>query len=144
MVISYQVPIVRRASFQRAFLFSAWLSTWAIVAKVVRAQTLVTLEKAYIEAAKAIGASKTRILIYHVLPDMIGVVVANFIYVAGLVIMIQTSLDFFGFKRFLFSTDPNLIPVKVAPVLTWGVCFHIAPHRLLISKLGLRYPPSHT
>jgi len=51
---------------------------------------------------------------------MIGVVAANFIYVAGLVIMIQTSLDFFGFKRFLFSTDPNLIPVKVAPVLTWG------------------------
>ncbi len=102
------------------WVLAVGLSTWAIVAKVVRAQTLVTREKAYIEAAKALGASKTRILIYHVFPDTIGVIAANIIYVTGLVIMIQTSLDFFGFKRYLFSTDPNVIPVKVAPVLTWG------------------------
>jgi peptide/nickel transport system permease protein len=102
------------------WILSVGLSTWAIVAKTVRSQVLVTREKPCIEGAKAIGAGKTRIFLNYVLPDTIGVITANMLYIAGIVILIQTSLDFFGFKRFLWSTDPGRPPVWVAPTLSWG------------------------
>lgn len=102
------------------WILAVGLSTWAIAAKIVRSQVLVTREKTYIESAKALGVTDTRIFLTCVLPDAIGVIAANMVYIAGLVILIQTSLDFFGFKRFLWSRDPGLPPVTVAPVLSWG------------------------
>jgi len=102
------------------WIISIGLSTWAIVAKIVRSQVLVTREKAYIESAKAVGAGKARIFLNYVLPDTIGVVAANMLYIAGIIVLIQTTLDFLGFKRFLFSKDPELRPVTISPVLSWG------------------------
>ena len=102
------------------WIISVGLSTWAIVAKVVRSQVLVTREKAYVESAKAVGVGKARTFLNYVLPDTIGVIAANMLYIAGIVVLIQTSLEFFGFKRFLFSKDPELRPVTIAPALSWG------------------------
>ncbi|NWG10466.1 ABC transporter permease [Candidatus Bathyarchaeota archaeon] len=102
------------------WILAVGLSTWAIMAKIVRSQVLVTREKTYIESAKALGASDSRIFLSYILPDVMGVIAANMVYIAGLVILIQTTLDFFGFKRFLWSKDPGLPPVTVAPTLSWG------------------------
>jgi ABC-type dipeptide/oligopeptide/nickel transport system permease subunit len=102
------------------WILAVGLSTWAIMAKIVRSQVLVTREKTYIESAKALGASDTRIFLSYILPDAMGVIAANVVYIAGLVILIQTTLDFFGFKRFLWSKSPDLRPVTIAPTLSWG------------------------
>jgi peptide/nickel transport system permease protein len=102
------------------WVLAVGLSAWAIVAKVVRSQVLVTREKPYFESAKAVGVGKIRIFLFYILPDAMGVIAANMVYVAGIIIAIQTSLDFFGFKRFLWSRDPEVRPVMIAPTLNWG------------------------
>jgi peptide/nickel transport system permease protein len=102
------------------WILAVGLSTWAIVAKIVRSQVLVTMEKPYIESARAVGASDMRIFLTCILPDIANIIAANIVYVVSIVMAIQTSLDFFGFKRFLWSRGPELPPVLIAPVISWG------------------------
>jgi ABC-type dipeptide/oligopeptide/nickel transport system permease subunit len=53
-------------------VLSIGLATWAVIARVVRAQVLVQKELLYVEAAYSIGCSTSRTLIRHVLPNVLG------------------------------------------------------------------------
>jgi peptide/nickel transport system permease protein len=80
----------------RNIILVVGLSTWVAYARVVRAETLVMHEKACVEAARALGASLTRIVWRHVLPNVSAslVVVATF-GVAG-AILTEAGLSFLG------------------------------------------------
>ncbi len=93
------------------------LATWGITAKLVRSQVLTIRDKLYVQAAKSAGASTGHILLYHVLPEALPVLSSSIIYTAITVITIQSSLDFFEFRRFVW--DPFNV-VRIAPVLSWG------------------------
>ncbi len=69
---------------------------WMPVARLVRAQFLSLREKEFVEAAKALGASKTRLVIRHILPNALGpVIVAGTIDVAA-AILAESTLSFLG------------------------------------------------
>jgi peptide/nickel transport system permease protein len=69
---------------------------WMQVARLVRAQILSIREKEFIEAARALGASTTRQVIRHILPNALGpVIVAGTIDVAAAIIQ-ESTLDFLG------------------------------------------------
>ena len=60
---------------------------WMPVARLVRAQFLSLREKEFVEAARALGASKTRQVVRHILPNALGpVIVAGTIDVAAAII----------------------------------------------------------
>jgi len=69
---------------------------WMQVARLVRAQILSIREKEFIEAARALGASKVRQVVRHILPNALGpVIVAGTIDVAAAIIT-ESTLSFLG------------------------------------------------
>jgi peptide/nickel transport system permease protein len=69
---------------------------WMPVARLVRAQFLSLREKEFVEAARALGASKTRQVVRHILPNALGpVIVAATIDVAAAIIA-ESTLSFLG------------------------------------------------
>ena len=69
---------------------------WMPVARLVRAQFLSLREKEFVEAARALGASKTRQVVRHILPNSLGpVIVAATIDVAAAIIA-ESTLSFLG------------------------------------------------
>ena len=104
---------------------------WMPVARLVRAQILSLREKEFVEAARALGASKLRQVVRHILPNALGpVIVAGTIDVAAAIIA-ESTLSFLGLG---FPPD---IP-------TWGrVLFDakdyldIAPHWALFAGAAI-------
>jgi peptide/nickel transport system permease protein len=69
---------------------------WMQVARLVRAQILSIREKEFIEAARALGASRVRQVVRHILPNALGpVIVAGTIDVAAAIIA-ESTLSFLG------------------------------------------------
>jgi peptide/nickel transport system permease protein len=69
---------------------------WMPVARLVRAQFLSLREKEFVEAARALGASKKRLVVRHILPNALGpVIVAATIDVAAAIIA-ESTLSFLG------------------------------------------------
>jgi peptide/nickel transport system permease protein len=104
---------------------------WMPAARLVRAQFLSLREKEFVEAARALGASRTRQVIQHILPNALGpVIVAATIDVAAAIIQ-ESTLSFLGLG---FPPD---IP-------TWGRLLadakdylDIAPHWALASGAAI-------
>jgi len=69
---------------------------WMSVARLVRAQFFSLREKEFVEAARALGASKLRQVVRHILPNALGpVIVAATIEVANAIIA-ESTLSFLG------------------------------------------------
>ncbi len=69
---------------------------WAGMARLVRGQVLVVRQLDYIQAIRALGGGDLRIMVQHILPNVIGpVVIAATLGVAG-AIMAEAALSFLG------------------------------------------------
>ena len=90
---------------------------WMPVARLVRAQFFSLREKEFVEAARALGASRIRLVVRHILPNAMGpVIVAGTIDVAAAIIA-ESTLSFLGlgfppdiptWGRLLFDAKDNL------------------------------------
>ncbi len=69
---------------------------WLDMARIVRGQTLSLKNKAFVEAAVAAGASTSRIIIKHIVPNLMGVVVVYVTLTIPQVILIESFLSFLG------------------------------------------------
>jgi peptide/nickel transport system permease protein len=76
-------------------VFTAFL--WATVARAIRADVVRLRETEFVEAARALGASNPRILVRHVLPNVVGTIVVAATSLVGLVVLIDATVEFFGF-----------------------------------------------
>lgn len=69
---------------------------WAGMARLVRGQVLVVRDLEYVQAARALGGKGQRIMLRHVLPNVVGpVVIAATLGIAG-AIMAEAALSFLG------------------------------------------------
>jgi peptide/nickel transport system permease protein len=90
---------------------------WMQVARLVRAQFFSLREKEFVEAARALGASRMRLVLRHILPNALGpVIVAATIDIAAAIIA-ESTLSFLGlgfppdvptWGRLLFDAKDNL------------------------------------
>ena len=67
-----------------------------IFARLLRGPALVICESEYVAGARAIGASDTRILIRHVLPNLASVVLVQTSLLLSAAILVEASLSFLG------------------------------------------------
>jgi peptide/nickel transport system permease protein len=69
---------------------------WVGVARLARAAALTQISLDYVAAARVAGASEARVLVWHVLPNILGpIVVATALAVAGAVLA-ESTLSFLG------------------------------------------------
>ena len=102
---------------------------WMPVARLVRAQFLSLREKEFVEAARALGASRMRLVGHHILPNALGpVIVAGTIDVANAIIA-ESTLSFLGLG---FPPD---IP-------TWGRVLFDAKDYLDVAPYWALFPGS--
>lgn len=79
------------------------LTSWGIIARVARAGVLGAKEQEYVVAARALGVAGPRLLLRHLLPNVLAPVVAYAALQVGNAILLEASLSFLGFG------DPNLV-----------------------------------
>ncbi len=70
--------------------------SWMDMARVVRGQTLSLRSREYVEAARAIGVSTPRIILSHIVPNLLGVVVIYTTVTVPGVILTESALSFLG------------------------------------------------
>jgi peptide/nickel transport system permease protein len=70
---------------------------WGSIARVVRGSTLALREREFVDAARAIGASNTRIITRHVIPNCMGPIIVNATRVVAEAILVESTLSFLGF-----------------------------------------------
>jgi peptide/nickel transport system permease protein len=100
---------------------------WMPVARLVRAQFLSLREKEFVEAARALGASRMRLMLRHILPNAIGpVIVAGTIQVANAIIT-EATLSFLG-----LGFPPN--------TPTWGAILYDAQNYLDVAPHWALFP----
>ena len=80
---------------------------WNTVARLVRAETLTLRELEFVRAAMALGASPTRIMARHVLPNVISPIIVAITLSVGTIILFESILSFLG-----LGIQP--------PVASWG------------------------
>lgn len=107
------------------------LGGWVGYARLVRAQVLAAREKEFVEAARALGASDFRVIVRHILPNIIQpVIVQAAIGMAG-AILAEATMSFLG-----LGVPP--------PTASWGTMLndgraHLfdAPHLVLFPALAV-------
>jgi peptide/nickel transport system permease protein len=65
--------------------------------RTIRGATLVVREQPYIEASLAAGASKLRVLMRHVLPNVVAPIIIVASNLLGMVILIEAAVSFLGY-----------------------------------------------
>jgi peptide/nickel transport system permease protein len=98
-----------------AFIVGALgLTAWPATARMLRAQTQSIMERDFVAAARAAGASDVTILLRHVLPLAMPVLAAQISYQAGGAILAEAGLSFLGLG------DPT--------AMSWGTQLGAAQH----------------
>lgn len=69
---------------------------WTGYARLVRGELLSLREREYVEAARSLGAHRTRVLFRHLLPGIAGPVVVQATFGVGGVIVAEAALSFLG------------------------------------------------
>jgi ABC-type dipeptide/oligopeptide/nickel transport system permease subunit len=70
--------------------------SWTSIARVVRGTFLSLREKEFVDAARALGASDTRIIFRHLLPNATGAIIVNATINVAVAILVETALTFLG------------------------------------------------
>ena len=92
---TFFTPYGRFAPFVPLF-FALGLFGWLTLSRIVRAQVLSIKEREFVEAAVALGYSKSRILFRHVVPNVLGpTIVYSTLTVPGF-IMYEATLSYLG------------------------------------------------
>jgi peptide/nickel transport system permease protein len=72
------------------------LTSWAGTGRVVRSQVLTLRERAFVERARALGASDWHIIRRHILPNALPLIFANTVLIVAVAILAEAGLSFLG------------------------------------------------
>ena len=70
--------------------------SWLTVARITRGQVLLLRHRAFVEAARASGASPARVVLRHVLPNAAGPVIVYATFALPQVMLVEALLSFLG------------------------------------------------
>lgn len=77
-------------------LVALGLVGWVRFARIARGQVLQTKELLFVESARALGASRARILLLHILPNIVGPVIVTLTFSIPSAILAESTLSFIG------------------------------------------------
>jgi peptide/nickel transport system permease protein len=77
-------------------IFAIGISNWPSFARTVRGSTMVERNKEYVQAARVIGLSSGKIMVTHVLPNVLGPVLVIATLQLGFAILAEATLSFLG------------------------------------------------
>ena len=100
---------------------------WLDMARIVRGQTLSLRQREFIEAAEAGGVGVPRIIMRHIVPNLLGIVVVYITLTIPQVILVESFLSFLG------------LGVQ-EPYTSWGALVNEGAEDMEIAPWSLIYP----
>jgi peptide/nickel transport system permease protein len=97
------------------------------IARLVRGQTLIGREALYVDAARCFGASNTRLIVRHILPNAIQPVIVQVTLLLATALLAEASLSFLG-----LGVQP--------PQPSWGAMLARAYHYMEIAPSQMYAP----
>lgn len=95
ILLALAVAAVLRPTLRNTVIVLA-VSGWVVYAKVVRSRVLTMRDAEFIVAARALGASGGRLVVRHVLPNMVSTCVVLATVEAARMIILESALTFLG------------------------------------------------
>jgi len=112
-----------------ALIIVLGIFSWTVTTRLVRGETFSIREREYILSARALGAQDWRIMMMHIIPNVISIMLINLALTVGNLILIESALSFLG-----IGVQP--------PTPTWGNMlsraqsyFNIGPHLVIFPGL---------
>ncbi|MCW6006866.1 ABC transporter permease [Micromonospora sp. CPCC 205371] len=101
--------------------------TWPVSMRIMRSSVLATKQADYIVAARALGASNTRIIFKHLIPNCLAPVLVYATILVGAFIGAEATLSFLGVGL-------------QSPVVSWGVIINESQNYLRVAPYWLLFP----
>ena len=95
LLLVFALTLLLGKGFWQVFI-AIGLTMWVNVARIVRGQVLAVKELEYVEAASALGYPDSRIIIRHILPNILGPVMVVAASNFASAIVIEAGLSFLG------------------------------------------------
>lgn len=95
--ISWIKPLTGEMNSVRFIIILFSIFGWMSVARIVRGQVLSLKEREFIEAARAVGASRRFIIRQHLIPNSIGPIMVSLTFSVVGAITGESTLAFFGY-----------------------------------------------
>ncbi len=95
LLLVFAITLLLGKGFWQIFI-AIGLTMWVSVARIIRGQVLSVRELEYVEAARALGYSNTRIIFRHILPNVMGPVLVVAASNFATAIIIEAGLSFLG------------------------------------------------
>ena len=77
-------------------LIALGLVSWVRFARIARGQVLQAKEFLFVEGARAMGASRRRIILHHILPNILGPIIVTLSFSIPAAILAESTLSFIG------------------------------------------------
>jgi ABC-type dipeptide/oligopeptide/nickel transport system permease subunit len=95
LLLVFALTLLLGKGFWQVFI-AIGLTMWVNVARIVRGQVMAIKELEYVEAARALGFRDSRIIIRHILPNILGPVMVVAASNFASAIVIEAGLSFLG------------------------------------------------
>lgn len=95
LLLVFAITLILGKGFWQVFI-AIGLTTWVNVARLIRGQVLSIRELEFVEAGRALGFSPARIIVRHILPNVMGPVVVIAASNFASAIVIEAGLSFLG------------------------------------------------
>ena len=96
IIVVALVRAIERQPSALSLVIAVSIVRWAEVARLVRAESLRVAAEDYVMAARALGASRARVFVRHVLPNAIGPVFVSSVFGIASIVLLECAISFLG------------------------------------------------
>ncbi|MBO3748676.1 ABC transporter permease [Streptosporangiaceae bacterium NEAU-GS5] len=119
------------------FALTITIISWAGPARVIRAQTLSLRNRDYVDAARVTGERRWRIMVFEILPNLVPIIAANFVFAVIGGVLLDAALSFLGLAGGSSgSWGGMLFFAQNASALQRGAWWWFVPPGLCVALLG--------
>ncbi len=118
-------------------------TSWIGLCRLVRGETLKHRDREYVRAAKALGASNTRILVKHILPNLLPAIIISVTLLFSSLALYETILSYVGvgvtprMGSWGNMIDNSRSELTRDPSVWWGITFSAGALLLLVLSLNV-------
>ncbi len=113
--------------------------SWPGYTRLVRGQVLSVREVSYVEAARAVGAPTRRIVMRHILPNVLAVVIVAATLDLGTIVITTAALSFLGLGAAPYEAEWGIMIARGYGYMTSGFWWEYIPPGLAILLFVLAF-----
>jgi ABC-type dipeptide/oligopeptide/nickel transport system permease subunit len=95
LLLVFAITMAMGKGFWQIFI-AVGLTMWVSVARLIRGQVMAIKEMEYVQAARALGLKNSRIILHHILPNILGPVMVIAAGNFATAIIVEAGLSFLG------------------------------------------------